>query len=903
MRYGLLAVFLLSGCEALTTLSQAPPPPPAPSLSATVARPGEVLTLTAKGLLPNAQVWFARASRSGAGPCFGAVHQCLDIAGGVHLMGSSTADAEGVASLSITVPAGAPAGAVAWFQAVAQLAPQGSARTTPVRVEVTVDLCADAQEVADANCTGCHGDDQPSAGLDLRDLTAIVGAQARGTWMSLVEPAGEPEERLARSYLWHKVNGTHLEIGGAGARMPQGWVLEPEPTEALRAWIAAGGVCDPRDTPAVPEEVVDIKPIQRLNRAEYDRSVADLLGTSLQPGLGFPVDDSVEGFDTIAAALTMSTLHAEVYERAAEDLAMDFVTRYRVGGPDLNTVDDLIQAEGPRVTATVGGVSGGGWNLWSVGNLDTVVTVPESGSWEYSVAAWAQQGGPALARMELRVDGVSVGAFDIASVDASVPDIIHTTVSLAQGAHTLTARFTNDYYDAANRIDRNLHVDWLQLRGPTAAPGVGIPGDSPYAAGILCDPNVAGAPTCLAELLLPIQHRAWRRPIAVEEQDRLVGFASGLMSSYGLPYKEAVIGGLSAILLSPEFLFRPELDQNGPFDPTPQPLSGPELASRLSFFLWSSIPDDALLAAAEAGQLSDQGELLTQVHRMLDDPRADALVDRFAHQWLWLGGIDAAAPDANLWPDWTPELQGAFSEETRRFVSSYLREDRDITGLITATSWEVNPDIAAWYGLEQPADWGELDMAAVGRVGLLGQGGLLASLSNPTRSNPVRRGRYVLEQLLCSHTGDPPPGVLALFDPTTGEGSLRDRFAAHRGDPVCASCHDSLDPLGFSLEAFGPAGEAREVDDLGFPVDATAQLPDGEPFEGLEGLASTVAADPRFPLCVAQRLFVYGHGQAMTPELYRSVLDVRDHFVASGMVFEELVAAIVTSDTFLMRGE
>jgi hypothetical protein len=898
-----ISLLLLTACSAPADLPGTAPPP---ALAATAAVQGAPVTLTASGLLPGARVWFARAARQGPGPCYPQLQgRCLDVHTGVTLAGSGVADSGGVATLTFTVPPSAPVGATAWFQAVAAAA-QGAVTTPPLQLQVTAgqDLCEAAQAFFDDTCVGCHGEDR-SGGLDLRDAAQIVGQPANGAWMLRVDPAGDAAARLENSYIWHKLSGTHLTVGGSGSQMPPWGALSPLELAPVRAWVEAGGACAAGEAPPVTPLTTPLVPLHRLNRAEYNNTVRDLLGTDLRPADAFPIDDARAGFDNMASALSISTLHAEGWEQAAETLALEFVDRHQIGGPELNTVDVLRQGEGPDMAATVGGVIGSGWCLWSVGDLSTTVSVPSAGTYRLTVAAWSPAAGPDLARMELKVDGVLQATHSVAATSSNAPGTYALDVALTPGPHVFAARFTNDYYNTTDPlavVDRNLFIDWVQLVGPTSAPQVGVPGDSPYAAGITCDPAAEGATACFERLFGPLLRMAWRRPIEPVELSSVVWLMEDLMAE-GLSYREAVTGGLQAALLSPDFLLRPELDPNGPFNTTPQPLSDHELASRLSYFLWSSMPDAALLDLADQGALRDPAMLRAQAARMLADPRADALIENYAGQWLWLRKIPTATPDPALFPGWTPTLQAAAAEEARRLVGRYIRSHTDFRDLFTTTDIELNGELAAWYGLGGGADWALTDVSGVERYGVLTNAGLIAALSNPTRSNPVRRGRYILEQLLCAHTGDPPPGVIALFDPSEGEGSLRERFQDHRSNPVCASCHDTIDPLGFSLEGYGPAGQRREVDDLGYPVDTQGTLPDGRTFDGAAGLSQVLAEDPRLPLCVTSTLLSYALGDELSPALFDDLHTIHGAFAEGGMVFEDLVLAIVASRAFTERGE
>lgn len=758
-----------------------------------------------------------------------------------------------------------------------------------------VDLCLDVQTVFDATCTSCHGA-TPAGSLDLRVASSLIGRPAHGAFVPLVDPSGS----LSNSYLWRKVQGTHADVGGSGGRMPPVAVLSNSERLAIRDWVAAGGACqaasiDTGIVPPDPEGVPDVPVIRRLNRSEYDNTVRDLLGTELRPARNFPLDDSVNGFDNHGGGLTVSNLHVEMYELAAEALAEDFVARYPIRG-----VQRYIMGNDPVMVPSTGGVSGSNYMLWTNGTLSTPIEVALEGTYTFTVRAFGQQAGPDPARMRIEVDGVVITTVDVPNDTADGPAPYTVQVPLASGEHTFAARFINDWY-VEGEGDRNLLIASFELTGPTSSQDAAF---NRYQAGILCDPAVSGTQACFQLLFGEVMPRAFRRPLQAGERDRLVDVLTSLVDDANLPYEEAVVGGLQAVLLSPHFLYRPEIDHNGAGDPTPQRLTDHELASRLSYFLWSSMPDDALLARAAAGDLQDDAILADEVRRMVADPKAVALVDDFAGQWLWTRRIRDGIPDPTRYPHVNADLRAHFEEEARRNLSQFIVGPRPMNELVTTTTIEINPELAAFYGYTGTVTgWQMVDLAAQARYGILTNGGLIAALSNPTSSNPVRRGKWVMGQLLCEEPGDPPPGVVGTFDPNLGNGSLRDRFSAHRADPACASCHDKLDPLGFSLEGYGPAGEHRQIDDLGFPVDTLGELPDGRVFDGPLGLGQTLASDPLYPRCVSEKLFSYALGSALTMGNYPFVLDSLAAFEANGLHFQELVVAVATSDGFRMRGE
>lgn len=524
-----------------------------------------------------------------------------------------------------------------------------------------------------------------------------------------------------------------------------------------------GGQSDVLDDVAAPEPVVVAdKTIHRLNRAEYDNTVRDLLGTSLRPSADFPDDDVSHGFDNIASVLTLSPVHIELYATAARRVIADALR-------------------------------------------------PESGS---------------------------------------------------------------------------------------------------RSALLGCEPSSAADPqeidACLEEVIGSFLPRAWRRPVTEEEIARLHSFGVQVVED-GDTFEVAVSLMMEAALASPNFVFRVEHHAGLSPDEIAAGavpwLDDYALASRLSYFLWSSMPDDELFAAAADGRLQDGEEIERQVRRMLADPRSEALVENFAGQWLFLRNIDRAAPDVWSYPEFDDELRASMREEMELFFATFISEDRSMLELLTADDSFVDPVLAAHYGLEEFDGEGfeRVYFAGVPRGGLLGQAGILMALSYPTRTSPVRRGKFILGQLLCQEPPPPPPGVEGLPETEDIEGlSLRERMELHRTDPTCASCHATMDPLGFGLENYDGVGRWR--DSYGEePVDAVGLLPDGREFDGGLELSALIADDPAFPRCISQTLFTYANGRPIELADREAVLAVGAAFEASDYRFADLAAAIATSVPFRAR--
>jgi hypothetical protein len=361
--------------------------------------------------------------------------------------------------------------------------------------------------------------------------------------------------------------------------------------------------------------------------------------------------------------------------------------------------------------------------------------------------------------------------------------------------------------------------------------------------------------------------------------------------------------------MSPEFLFRAERDPVDVAPDTPYRISDVELASRLSFFLWSSIPDEELLNAAERGIIREPAELARQVDRLIADPRADAFVSNFAGQWLYLRNLDAAAPVQKIFPNFDDTLREGLRRETELFFASVLREDRSVLNLLDADYTFVNERVARHYGIPEikGAHFRRIDLPPGSpRRGLLGHGSILTVTSLPDRTSPVLRGKWVLENLLGAEPPAPPPNVPALESTNVTDGagrmlSLRERLAAHRANPTCASCHTLMDSLGIALEGFDAVGRVRGIDELGETIDASGILPDGSSFDSFEDFRAALLASDRFPNLLAEKLLVYAIGRGLEYYDMPAVREIVRTAATHDHRFSAYILGVVNSTPFQMR--
>ncbi len=417
-----------------------------------------------------------------------------------------------------------------------------------------------------------------------------------------------------------------------------------------------------------------------------------------------------------------------------------------------------------------------------------------------------------------------------------------------------------------------------------------------------CTLSAANPEPCAREILSRFTRRAWRRAVTKAEVDRLVAFVQ-LAKQHGDTPEEGVKLALRSVLVSPNFLFRVEKDPD-PTSTEPHRLNDFELASRLSYFLWSSMPDDALLDAAEAGKLSDPAELEAQVRRMLADPKAQGLVENFAGQWLYTRALDSAEPDTALYTRWNEALRTAMRQETQLVFRDFITGDYKLRDLVDAPFTYVNDALASHYGLPKPGSTRHVrvDLSRTPeRMGVFGHGSLLTVTSNPDRTSPVQRGVWVLEQMLCAPPPPPPPNVENLPPPVTPGMTMKERIAAHRSNPSCQGCHRMMDPLGLALENFDPIGRWRTREVSGAPVDATGDLPNGTVLNGVEDMRRFVKDDPKLPACLTEHLLTYALGRGMSEADRCALKEIGAQAEASGGRFVDYVLSIVHSQHFTHR--
>jgi Protein of unknown function (DUF1592)/Protein of unknown function (DUF1588)/Protein of unknown function (DUF1587)/Protein of unknown function (DUF1595)/Protein of unknown function (DUF1585)/Ca-dependent carbohydrate-binding module xylan-binding len=627
--------------------------------------------------------------------------------------------------------------------------------------------------------------------------------------------------------------------------------------------------------------------LHRLNRAEYDNSVHELLGTERKPAEDFPSDDHGFGFDNNAGVLSISPVQLQLYEQAAQLLAAEVLA------PDPPAATTQV-VEGETLHSSFGAQRATAFNLSNNGSLRAQFELPAAGKYRVSVRAWGEQAGTSPVRMRVDVAGRELTTRDVPNL-AEAPGTFQVELPLSAGAVPVEVWFLNDFFDRTTRRDRNLLVDSLTIEGPldTAAEA-----QARRAHVLSCDPARGGEP-CLQRILAQFAGRAFRRPARADEVERLRGLVKAATEA-GDSVEQGIELAVRAILLSPQFLFRPELDAQ-PDSPIVRRLGAYEMASRLSYFLWSSMPDAQLFRDAQSGALDSPSGVVLETERMLADPRSAALVEDFAGQWLQFRALPEHQVDGSL-SDFDDRTRADVTQETRLFIAEFLHQRLPVERLLTARFSFLNDNLARYYGLPAQAGsaFSKVYVSSSERGGLLRQASLLTVSSLPHRSSPVKRGKWVLGQLLCSEPPPPPPGVPQIPHQDFSKASLRELLRAHRDKPECAVCHDVLDPIGLTLENYDAIGRFRGTDH-GQPVDAHGTLPDGTVLNGPDDLSRSVARDPRFPACVAEKLYVYALGRGLEPHDRQELERILKELHGGGFSFQELIAEIVQSNGFRYR--
>jgi len=750
----------------------------------------------------------------------------------------------------------------------------------------------------DKYCVTCHNQRLKTAGLTLDTLNLDKVGDNAETW-----------EKVLR-----KLHG--------GMMPPQGM---PRPDDAtvtkFTGWLETS-----LDRAAATHPEPGRSTLHRLNRTEYGNAIHDLLDLDIDATSFLPADDEANGFDNIADVLRFSPSLLEQYLSASDKIAS-----LAVGDPSITPVSLVFHAA-PDLDQErhIEGLP-----LGTRGGIQIHYNFPLDGEYDFRVFLLQNIVGYLTGleyahQLEISIDGQRVflaqvgGEEDNKMSDANlgvakdtIDARLRTRIPVKAGPRTVVVTFlrrnsapsdeplqpfTHDHdLQNMNGVPR---IDRMQITGPFNPTG---PGDTPSRHRIFsCRPaNAAAELPCARTILTNVARRAYRRPVTAADLETLLSFYQSGRNRKN--FDAGIQNALRLILTDPKFLFRMETDPAGAAPGSMHPISDLELASRLSFFLWSTIPDDQLLTVASQGKLKEPAVLEQQVKRMLADDRSEALVKNFAGQWLMLRNLPNVQPDPNEFPNFDDNLRQAFREETEMFFGSILREDRNVLDLLNADYTFVNERLAKHYGI--PGVYGSqfrrvklTGEAGEQRRGLLGQGSILTVTSEANRTSPVKRGKFILENIFGTPPPSPPPNVPPLKENDGAQAmSVRARLELHRKNPPCSGCHAVMDPLGFSLENFDGIGEWR-TKEPGGTVDPSGQLADGTKIDGPVALRNAIMKHPeQFIRTLTEKMLTYGLGRGLEYYDMPTVRGIARDASRNDYKFSSIVLGIVKSTPFQMR--
>jgi hypothetical protein len=721
--------------------------------------------------------------------------------------------------------------------------------------------------VLSKSCFGCHNESLNSGGLDITPFTSSASlAQNREGWEVIL--------KKLRS----------------GEMPPKGMPRPPQPQmDALIQYLQSEFDKADRNLKPDPGRVT----ARRLNRAEYSNTIRDLLAVDFHAEKDFPTDDSGDGFDNMADILSVSPLLMEKYLNAAEHIAARAVYADPLPKP--------VQAQyGPnqqnirRVSVTMIEAK---HRVDFDGDYTIVIGLPGTrgkGAKPVTLGFWMDgqllQQQPAETKPS---DMVAFSPYSDATMHLYLPEGEHSFRVGFIGDDFVDTLPEKDYYDTK----KNKWPNTILFSGP-------FPSKVEKASRkklLICDPKTGDA--CVERILSTVARKAYRRPVTKSDMAQLMKFVAQAKAD-GQDNEHGIQLALEAILVSPNFLFRVEHDAV----PQVHKVSDIELASRLSYFLWSSLPDDELLTLAETNKLHEPGTLNAQVKRMMADPRSSAIADNFAGQWLETRNLDYVKPDPDKFLRWGPDLRDAMKTETQLFFDYILRQNRPLSEFLDAKYTFLNEKLAAFYGITgvTGSEFRKVDLTEANggaqRGGLLSQAAVLTVSSYPSRTSVVIRGKYVLRNILGAPPAPPPPDVPVLDEAAVGTSmSLRQQMEKHRDNAVCASCHTKMDPLGFGLENYDAIGRWRTRDGK-FPVDSSGTLPNGKTFNTpAEMRAVLISQLPDFAHCVIEKMLTYALGRGLQPYDRPAVNEISRKLQAQGYPFQTLIFEVVNSLPFQSR--
>ncbi len=768
-----------------------------------------------------------------------------------------------------------------------------AALTLLISVPVKVSAQQSNAAFLDRYCATCHNERLKSGGLSL--------AQAE-----LSRPGAQPE-------LWEKM----VRKLRTGVMPPPNM---PQPSEADRRAILTWMETSLDAASTAKPNPGRTEALRRLNRTEYQNAIRDLLALDIDAASLLPADESGHGFDNVNVGDLSATL-LNRYISAAQKISRLAVgsTQSSLQSDTIGLAADLTQEDHLS-----------GLPIGTRGGVSRSYTFAQDGEYEIQISLMRDLAGVVSGLREARshemlvlLDREPVQTFTVSRAaiggETLNEKIQKARIGVKAGPHHIAVTFVKDgsslietaRQPTESRFNDRRHprtapaIDQISVTGPYAAKGAG---DTPSRRRLfVCrpsGPDKAEEEKCAGTILSALTRRAYRRPIDQADADKPMAFYRNGRS--GADFDAGITAAVTAVLTNPEFLFRVESDPKKVAASGVYRVSDLDLASRLSFFLWSSIPDDELLDAAARGKLSQPGELESQARRMLADRRSFNLATNFAGQWLRLRNIDAVTPSGNLFRDFDDNLRQALRQETELFFDSVVREDRSVRTFIKADYTFLNERLAKHYSI--PNVYGSrlrrvTLTPASRRGGLLRQGSVLSVTSYATRTSPVLRGVLVLRNILGAPPPSPPPNVPALDESTMAANlPMRERLAAHRSNAACASCHRTIDPVGFSLENFNAVGQWRDLEVEDQPVDASGALPGDKEFRGIDGLEEALLRRPElFVATLTENLLTFALGRGVEYYDAPAVRKIVSDSEKDGYRFSSLILGIVKSVPFQMR--
>jgi cytochrome c553 len=739
----------------------------------------------------------------------------------------------------------------------------------------------DVRPLLDTYCFSCHNADKKKGELDLTTITSDEAAQ-RAT------------------KLWR---GVYDQIKAHD--MPPD-TAKKQPTDEERNQMIAGLAALKRyQGPPDPGRVT----LRRLNRTEYDFTIRDLVGLDLRTARSsFPSDDVGEGFDNIGDVLSLPPLLLEKYLEAATIILDQAIVAQPVNisttAAQLAAVHDgkeLLPENNP-----------GPREFTALGEVVLMAAIPVDGKYSLKFRAGTDSAGKDAALLVVKVDNQVIKECKVTAVKKS-PTGQNVQLSLSKGPHRISLHFSNPYADPAaadanpkkkndKPLVRSLLITQIEL---ASAAGAGAM--KPLNKRIFVVEPGPGLKQRDAALRITENFTtlAFRRPATKEQAEHFMKIFD-LSMSQGETFEESMKYTLKAVLISPAFLFRIEQDRKPTLANHVYPLDDYELASRLSYFLWSSMPDEELFAQAKQGNLHDPVHLEKQARRMLKDPKSQALAETFAEQWLTLRTLNVLQPDPKRFPDFNKSLKNAMYEEAMMYFNNIIREDRSILEFIDSDYTFVNERLAKHYGLDNVsgANMRKVQLPDHRRGGVLTMAGVLTVTSQPGRTSPVKRGKWVLEQIVGDPPPPPPPAVPALAEQGangTAGMSVRQLMERHRQDPVCASCHTKMDAIGFGFENFDAIGRWRQ-DDNGKPLDTAGSLPGGVAFKGpVELKAVFLSRKEEFARSLSEKMMIFALGRGLIDSDQTIIDSITADVIKDKFRFTAIITKVVTSYPFMHR--